>query len=57
MKHVKISTLFLSIKTVLTGVNEFWSIKKASMNTLVVSHNDNISFSYFTNVKHTQNFM
>ena len=32
-------------------------LQKASINTLVVSHNDNISFSYFANVKHTWNSM
>ena len=41
----------------LTGENGFWNDKKAPMNTLVVSHNDNISFSYIANVKHSQNFM
>ena len=35
----------------------FGNNKKASINTLVVSHNDSISFSYFTSVKHTRNFM
>ena len=42
---------------VLTDVNGFLSSKKASIKTLVVSHNDNIPVSYFTNVKHTLNFM
>ena len=37
--------------------NGFWNNTKASINALVVSHNDNISFSYFANEKHTQNFM
>ena len=32
---------------------DFGITKKASINTLVVSHNDNISFSHFANVKHT----
>ena len=36
---------------------DFGITKKESINTLVVSHNDNISFSYFANVKHTRNFM
>ena len=36
---------------------DFGFTKIASINTLVVSHNDNISFSYFANVKHTWNFM
>ena len=56
-KHLKISTLFSSIKTVLSDVNVFWNYKKASINTLVVSHNNNISLSYFANVKHTWNSM
>ena len=44
-KHLKISTLFYSIQTVLTDENGFWNYKKASINTLVVSHHANISFS------------
>ena len=36
---------------------EFGITKKASINTLVVTHNDNISFSYSANVKHTWNSM
>ena len=56
-KHLKILTLFSSIKTVLTDENGFWNYKKASINTLVVSHNNNLSFSYFANVKHTWNSM
>ena len=43
---------------ILTDENGFWNNKKASIvNTLVVSHNDNIYFLYFANVKQTQNFM
>ena len=42
---------------VLTDENGFWNYKKASINTLVVSHNNNIPFSYFANVKHTWNSM
>ena len=56
-KHLKSSTLFESILTVLTDENEFWNNNKASINTLVVSHNNNISFLYFANVKHTWNSM
>ena len=41
----------------LTDENGFWNNKYASINTLVVSHKDNISFSYFANVKHTRNSM
>ena len=36
---------------------DFGITKKSSINTLVVSHNDNISFLYFANVKHTWNSM
>ena len=36
---------------------DFGITKKASINTLVVPHNDNISCSYFAKVKHTLNFM
>ena len=36
---------------------DFGITKKASINTLVVPHNDNISCSYFANVKHTLYFM
>ena len=42
---------------VLTDENGFWNYKKAAINTLVVSHNGNISFLYFANVKHTWNSM
>ena len=42
---------------ILTDENGFSKNKKVSINTLVVSHNDNISLSYFANVKHTQDFM
>ena len=40
---------------ILTDENGFWNNKKASINIPVVSLNDNVSFSYFANVKHTQN--
>ena len=42
------------MKTVQTDENGFWNNKDASINTLVVSHNDNVSFSYFANVKHAR---
>ena len=42
---------------ILTDENGFSNNKKSSINTLFVSHNDNISFSYFANIKHTPNFM
>ena len=42
---------------IFTDENGLWNNKKAPINTLVISHNNNISFSYFANVKHTQNFM
>ena len=42
---------------VLTDEKGFWNNKYALINTLVVSHKDNISFSYFANVKHTRNLM
>ena len=42
---------------VLTDENGFWNYIKASINTLIVSHNNNIWFSYFANVKHTWNSM
>ena len=45
---------FRSMKTVQTDENGFWNNKDASINTLVVSHNDNVSFSYFANVKHAR---
>ena len=35
---------------------DFGLTKKASINILVVSHKDNISFSHFANVKHSRNF-
>ena len=55
-KHLKISTLFSSIKTVRTDENGLWKHKKALIDTLVVIHNDNISFSYIATEKHTWNF-
>ena len=36
---------------------DFGITKKAPINTLGASHNDNISISYFANVKHTWNSM
>ena len=39
----------------LTDENGFWNNKYAPINTLVVSHKNNVSFSYFANVKHTRN--
>ena len=36
---------------------DFGITQKASKNTLIASHNDNISFSYFANVKHTWSSM
>ena len=42
---------------ILTDENGFWNNKEAPINTLVVLHNDNISFSYFANVKQTRDFM
>ena len=41
----------------ITDENGFWNNKYASINTLVVSHKDNVWFSYFANVKHTRNLM
>ena len=38
----------------LTDENGFWNNKYASINTLVVSHKDSVSFSNFANVKHTR---
>ena len=56
-KHLKILTLFESILTALTDENGFWNNKYASINTLVISHKNNVSFSYFASVKHTRNPM
>ena len=42
---------------ILTDEKGLWNNKKTSINTFVVSHNENISFSYFANIKQTQNFM
>ena len=40
------------MQTVLTDENGFWNNKNASIHTLVVSHNDNVSLSYFAEVKY-----
>ena len=42
---------------VLTDKNEFRNSGKAPINSLVVSHNDNITLSCFAIVKHTWNSM
>ena len=49
-KHLKISKLFSSIKMVLTDENIFLNYKKAPINTLVVSHNNYISFYFLQTV-------
>ena len=54
-KHLKITTLFKYFQTALTGEKRFWKNKYALINALVVSHKDNVSFTYFANVKHTPN--
>ena len=41
----------------LTDENRFWNNKYASINRLVVSDKDNVSFLYFANEKHTRNLM
>ena len=56
-KHLKSLTLFKSISMALTDENGVWNNKYASIITLVVSYKDNVTFSYFANVKHNRNLM
>ena len=46
-KRTVFNFVIINLK-ILTDVNGFWSSKKLSINTLIVSHNDNISFSHFS---------